>query len=90
MTYHILLFLTPPTDTEAGLLVPLHQQNIQTLISFNLAAKFQSFVRDVRCDTCLELGGVGLAMDTGYIMSCLMWVMAGPGVTLDMLSLSEE
>ena len=29
-------------------------------------------------------------MDTGYIMSCLMWVMVGPGVTLLMLSLSEE
>ena len=32
--------------------------------------------------TCLEFGGVGLAMVTGYIMSCLMWEMGpGPGVT---------
>ena len=35
-----------------------------------------------RIFTCLEFGGVGLAIVTGYIMSCLMWEMGpGPGVT---------
>ena len=42
--------------------------------------------------TCLEFGGVGLAMVTGYIMSCLMWAIGpGPGVTPPpMLSLRLE
>lgn len=38
--------------------------------------------RLISCSICLEFGGVGLAMVTGYIMSCLMWEMGpGPGVT---------